>query len=509
MTGPVLGLCSFTHDSAAALIVDGQLVGLVEEERLSGVKHDKSYPRQGVDWLLAKAGLHAGDIRCVALHFRHGLYRRAVPGALAHLLHPATARRAIPRARSLLTVAGNEHGRLELLRRRFPNATVTQVLHHRAHALTAFAASGFPEAAVLVVDSLGETQTTTIARGRLSDTGVPEWEVVRELADPASLGYAYGAVTEHLGWRRGDEEGTVMALAALGDPARFAGLFQRAIRLTDRGFALDPRLFPLRVISSRWSRISPEFIAATCPARRPGEEVTRVHMDLAAALQHRTEEVMLHLAQIARTMTGSDRLCVGGGVAMNCVGVGKILASGLFSEVFVPPAPGDSGTALGAALAVLADRGQPVPAGVRGACYLGPCPHDLSRGEYHRGGLTGTLELSPAERTAAALADGQIIGICAGPLEAGPRALGNRSILASPLLPDVVSRLNTAIKFREPFRPFAPVVLAARAPDYFDLDGSPPRSCRSPSPAPAWPATDPRGGPRQRHRPRPDRRRWP
>ena len=226
-----------------------------------------------MDWLLAKAGLHPGDIRCVALHFRHGLYRRAVPGALAHLLHPATARRAIPRARSLLTVAGNEHGRLELLRRRFPNATVTQVLHHRAHALTAFAASGFPEAAVLVVDSLGETQTTTIARGRLSDTGVPEWEVVRELADPASLGYAYGAITQHLGWRKADEEGTVMALAALGDPARFAGLFQRAIRLTDRGFALDPRLFPLRVISSRWSRISPGVHRSDlpgAPSRRGG-----------------------------------------------------------------------------------------------------------------------------------------------------------------------------------------------------------------------------------------------
>lgn len=136
-------------------------------------------------------------------------------------------------------------------------------ISRRSHALTAFAASGFPEAAVLVVDSRGETQTTTIARGRVSDAGVPEWDVVRELADPASLGYAYGAVTQHLGWRKADEEGTVMALAELGDPARFAGLFRQAIRLTGRGFALDPRLFPLRVVSSRWSRISPEFITAT------------------------------------------------------------------------------------------------------------------------------------------------------------------------------------------------------------------------------------------------------
>jgi carbamoyltransferase len=471
VTGPVLGLCSFTHDSAAALIVDGQLVGLVEEERLSGVKHDKSYPGQGVDWLLSKAGLYPGDIGCVALHFQHDLYRKAAPRALAHLLHPATARRAIPRACSFLTVAGNEHGRLELLRGRFADAALTQVLHHRAHGLTAFAASGFREAAVLVVDSLGETQTTTIAHGRLGHTGVPAWKLVRELADPASLGYAYGAITQHLGWRKADEEGTVMALAALGDPARFRRLFQRAIRLTDHGFALDPRLFPLRVISSRWSRVSPEFTARTCPPRAFGEEITHVHMDLAAALQQRTEEVMLHLAQLARTTTGSDRLCVGGGVAMNCVAVGKILASGLFSEVFVPPAPGDSGTALGAALAVLADHDRPVPAGVQDACYLGPSPHDLSHGKSDRDGVTGTLEPSPAARIAAALADGQIVGICTGPLEAGPRALGNRAILASPLLPDVVARLNGQIKFREPFRPFAPVVLVDHAQDYFGQGG--------------------------------------
>lgn len=154
--------------------------------------------------------------------------------------------------------------------------------------------------------------------------------------------------------------------------------------------------------------------------------VTQVHIDLAAALQHRTEEVMLHLAQIARIATGSDRLCVGGGVAMNCVAVGRFSRPACSARCSCH-APGDSGTALGAAVAVLADRGQPVPTGVQGACYLGPSPHDLSHGECQRGGLTGTLVASPAERAAAALADGQIIGLCAGPLEAGPRALGNRS----------------------------------------------------------------------------------
>ncbi|MGH3422376.1 MAG: carbamoyltransferase N-terminal domain-containing protein, partial [Streptosporangiaceae bacterium] len=371
-----------------------------------------------------------------------------------------------------LTVAGNEHGRLELLRGRFPYAMLTQVLHHRAHGLTAFAASGFDEAAVLVVDSLGERQTTTIAHGRLDRSAVPRWDLVRELADPASLGYAYGAVTQHLGWRKADEEGTVMALAALGDPARFAGLFRQAIRLTDHGFTLDPRLFPLRVISSRWPRVSKEFVARTCPPRASFEEITQVHTDVAAALQQRTEEMMLHLAELTRDATGSDRLCIGGGVAMNCVAIGKILARDLFGEVFVPPAPGDSGTALGAALAVLADRREPVPAGVAGACYLGPSPHDLDPGGLDLRNVTGRAECSPAERVAAALADGQIVGICTGPLEAGPRALGNRSILASPQLPDVIDRLNRQIKFREPFRPCAPVVLAGHAEEYFGLSGT-------------------------------------
>ncbi len=241
--GPILGLCAFTHDSAAALIVDGELVGLVEEERLTGRKHDPSYPERAIDHLLHQAGLNERDVTDIALHFRHDLYRNAAPSALGYLARPSTAHRAIPRFLSFRRVALNEAERLALLTGRFPAAQVHQILHHRAHGLTAFAFSGWEEAAVLVVDSLGETQTTTIAHGRLH-SGVPTWEPVWETADPASLGYAYGAVTQHLGWRKADEEGTVMALAALGDPARFRALFEEAIPITEHGFALDPRLFP-------------------------------------------------------------------------------------------------------------------------------------------------------------------------------------------------------------------------------------------------------------------------
>ncbi len=462
----VLGLCSFTHDSAAALIVDAHLVGLVEEERLSGVKHTKAYPAQAVSWLLDQAGLDAAEVDVVAYNFAGMRYLAGVPGSVRYLATGATRSRAWPRAASFAVVHSRYTARMRMLRRRFPSADVRGVPHHRAHGLYAFAASGYERAAVLIVDSLGETQTTTIGSARTAPSGI-DYRLVEAITDPASLGYVYGAVTAHLGWRRGDEEGTVMALAALGDPARFRGVFAEAVRLTPRGFAVDPRWFPLRVLRHGWPRVSDRFIRDTCPARWPEQDVEPVHADLAAALQERTEQVLLHLARRARALTSARLLCVGGGVAANCVGIGRIVQAGIFDEVAVPPAPGDSGTAVGAAIdAHLRGAGR-APTGVEHRCYLGPthAGHMPAR----RPGLSLQQVRDPAAHLAAELAAGRIVGVCRDRLEAGPRALGNRSILASPLLPDVVDRLNATVKYREPFRPFAPVVLAGRAGDYFRL----------------------------------------
>jgi carbamoyltransferase len=386
------------------------------------------------------------------------------------MLSPVTRSRALPRAAGFAKVGLRSVRRLRSLGHRFPQADVRPVLHHRAHQLTAFVSSGWEDAAVLVVDSLGETQTTTIGHGRLSPDGRPHVTTLHSLRDPASLGYAYGAVTEHLGWRRGDEEGTVMALAALGDPSRFRDLFAQAIRITDAGFALDPTLFPLRVLSSGYVRTSPRFAALSCLPRLVDEPVEAVHQDLAAALQERTDEVMLHLARGARALTGSRRLCLGGGVATNCVSVGRIIDAGLFDEVFVPPAPGDAGTALGAAIAAHVDGGGDPLSGVIGECYLGPCfsgsDLDLTPWPQLR---ELKLPRDPVQFLAEQLAEGVIVGLFRGRVEAGPRALGNRSILASPLLPGVVERLNATVKFREPFRPFAPMVTAERAGEFFTL----------------------------------------
>ena len=462
----VLGLCSFTHDSAAALIVDDHLVGLVEEERLSGVKHTKAYPAHAVSWLLDQAGLDAAEVDTVAYNFAGIRYLAGVSGSIRYLAKGSTRSRAWPRAASFAVVHSRYRTRMRMLRTRFPSADVRGVPHHRAHGLYAFAASGYEHAAVLIVDSLGETQTTTIGSASAAPPGIG-YRLVDAITDPASLGYVYGAVTAHLGWRRGDEEGTVMALAALGDPARFRGLFAEAVRLTRRGFAVDPRWFPLRVLRHGWSRVSDRFIQDTCPARGPEQDVEQVHADLAAALQERTEQVLLHLACRARELTCRRLLCVGGGVAANCVGIGRIVQAGIFDEVAVPPAPGDSGTALGAAIdAHLRVTGR-APGGVEHRCYLGPAYG--GRVPPQRIGLSFRQVGDPAAHLAAEVAAGRIVGVCRERLEAGPRALGNRSILATPLLPDVVDRLNATVKYREPFRPFAPVVLAGRVADYFRL----------------------------------------
>jgi carbamoyltransferase len=465
----VLGLCSFTHDSAAALLAGGELTGFVEEERLCQHKHTSAYPQRAIDWLLDEAGLTAADVEAVAYNFQPTGYLAEIPASTRLALSGTTRARTLPRAAGFTKVAWRTHRRLHDLRRRFPQSRVIPVLHHRAHQLAAFAASGWDDATVLVVDSLGERQTTTIARGH--HAAHPTVRTIEALHDPASLGYVYGAITEHLGWRRGDEEGTVMALAALGDPARFRGLFTRAVRITPAGFAVDPAYFPPRVLHSGASRTTALFASETCARRPPDAPLEDVHRDLAAALQQRTEEVMLHLARRARLITGSRRLCVGGGVATNCVAIGKIIEDGAFEAVFVPPAPGDAGTAIGAAIAVHRDSGNRRPiTGVSRACYLGPSyPEpslDLSCWPDLKQKPLGT---DAAEFLAARLAHGLIVGLFHGRVEAGPRALGNRSILASPLEPGVVERLNATVKFREPFRPFAPMVTAEDAGEFFTL----------------------------------------
>lgn len=453
-TGPSLGLCAFVHDSSAALAVDGRLAGFVEEERLSGVKHTKSYPFHAVGSLLHDASLRPEHVRAVALTFDGPEILRGTARALAR----ADGRRPVRSARGVASYGRlftNLRRRLAYVSTCFPQARVTTVPHHRCHADYAFAA-------VVTIDSIGESRTTSVELHR-------RWEEPRRLLSEFhtdSLGYAYGAVTEHLGYRRGDEEGTVMALAALGDASRFRELFRQAIRLTDLSFRLDPDLFLVRVFSSAFPRLSDRFVAATCPRRAPGEPLDQVHADLAAALQERTGEVFLHLAEMAAASSRQKRAIFTGGVALNCVAVGRVLDAGIFDEVFVPPAPGDSGTSLGAVVNLAGGA----LGGIARACYLGPEPdRDALVRQARDAGLEFCRPETLASHVAQRLSRGEIVGIFRGRAEAGPRALGNRSILASPLADGVVDRLLTEVKKREPFRPFAPAVPLSVAGDWFHL----------------------------------------
>jgi carbamoyltransferase len=464
----VLGIAWGTHDSSAALFAGGRLVGFVEEERLSGRKHAGGFPAHAVEWLLAEASAEATDVGVVAHAFSARGFAHGTARATAQALRHPSQRRSWARAASYLAVHARTRERLARLRATFPAARVADLPHHLCHSRYAHAACGAETAAVLTVDSVGEWHSTSIVVH-----GPREERVVLRVADPHSLGYAYGAVTEHLGHRRGDEEGTVMALAALGDPQRHRAVLRSAIRLARDGFALDPTLLAPRVFSSRWPRLTPRFAAETCRRRAPDEPLEQVHADLAAALQERTDDVLLHLGSLAATRTRASTLCLAGGVAMNCVGAGRLSASGLFERVFVPSAPGDAGTSIGAALAFV-EVGDATRAQLR-RWDLGPA-FDAERiaAAVRASGLRARPLADPVGTLADELAAGRIVGLFRQRLEAGPRALGHRSILASPLVPGMPERLSERVKLREPFRPFAPVVTAAAADEWFDVtDASP------------------------------------
>ncbi|MGW7435043.1 carbamoyltransferase C-terminal domain-containing protein [Streptomyces sp. NPDC054849] len=466
MTAEVtLGVCAHTHDSSAALFVGGRLIGFLEEDRLVGRKHTRAFPGEAVRLLLAEAGRGPDDVTAVGYTFDGSLYRHGRERAARRAGDPGRRRRAVASYDSIAAAHVRTIGRLAS---EFPSAAIVEVPHHRAHAFSAIAPQGWCDRDVLVIDSIGEAATTSSGTWnrvtRSLDLHALAW-------DTDSLGYVYGALTDHLGFRMRDEEGTVMALAAFGDPSRFRTLLARTVPLTSRGFRVSTRLVRQRVFGDRGDRLTDAFVTASVSRRAPGEDLTQAHADLAASLQERLEEVTAHLVGLH---PGPGRAwTVAGGVAGNCVAVGRLRDLPEITELFVPPAPGDSGTSLGAAVAVILDR-QGLLAEVPASPYWGVEPaipraeEVLARG-FEVSGPYGERDL--ARLVAAALARNDILGIYRGTAEAGPRALGHRSIVANPLSPEVHDRLATRIKRREPFRPFAPMVLADRAAGYFDLRG--------------------------------------
>jgi carbamoyltransferase len=461
----VLGISGGYHDAAAALVVDGAIVAAIQEERLSRHKNDPRLPVRAATACLAYAGIPAAALdRVVFYEQPFDKLERVLVSSLA--VFPASLRQ-FPRAMS--SQVGDKLWVLDELAERLgvERDRVTTVAHHRAHAASALFASPYQRAAVLTVDGVGEAVSTSLWRG--DGTSLTP---IGQLEYPHSLGLLYAGLTAYLGFEVNEGEYKVMGLAAYGTP-RFRDEFARLLRVEPDGwFALDVSYFG-RLADAELG-FGPKLEQLLGPRRPPyqpwdleGSERDRRYADIAATLQHVTEEVMLALAREAKRRTGADALCLAGGVALNAVANARLARESGFTHVFVQPAAGDAGGALGAAILGALELGDRRPAPLASAALGLAIDPGATHALATELGFAVTRADDIAGDTAELIARGQIVAFCAGRFEWGPRALGQRSILADARDPDSRERLNRAIKRREPFRPFAPAVLAADAARYF------------------------------------------
>jgi len=465
----ILGISCHYHDAAAALLVDGRIVAAAQEERFTRKKHDARFPERAVEACLAQADLKAADLDAVVYYDKPFLkFERLLE---THIAYAPRGLKAFLLAMPVwikrkLWVEDEISEKLEGFK-----GKILFAQHHESHAASAFYPSPFEEAAVLTVDGVGEWATTTIAHGRGR-----ELTLLKELRFPHSLGLLYSAVTYYLGFKVNSGEYKVMGLAPYGRPIYAEMMFEKLMDLkADGSFRLKMEAFDFPVGLRMTNRVFDDLFGG--PPRTPESELTQREMDIAASLQHVTEEIMMRLARHAKEVTGARNLCLAGGVALNCVANGKILKSGLFERVWIQPASGDAGGALGAALAAWhvafeKPRAALADDDLQRGSYLGPAyaPERIRAWLKEKG--IPYQELSEAEAPTAVarlLADGKVVGHFSGPMEFGPRALGARSILADPRNPEMQSKLNLKIKFRESFRPFAPSVLRERVGEWFDM----------------------------------------
>jgi carbamoyltransferase len=471
----ILGISAFYHDSAAALIEDGEIVAAAQEERFTRKKHDARFPSAAVEYCLAEAGIDLGGVDYVAFYDKPLLkFERLLETYLAF------APRGFQSFRMAMPLWLREKlFQKDLLRKEMKrhadgfdwDKRLLFAEHHQSHAASAFYPSPFEEAVVLTMDGVGEWATTSVAigRGRALD-------LVKEIHFPHSLGLLYAAFTYYTGFKVNSGEYKVMGLAPYGEPRYAQTILDHLIDLKEDGsFRLDLSYFDyctgLRMTGEKFHALFGG------PPRRPEEPLTQRHMDLAASVQTVLEEAVLRLTRSLAKETQIPNLCLAGGVALNCVANGKVLREGAFKRLWVQPAAGDAGGALGAAYAVyhrFCDRPRPgnLQDRMRGG-YLGP---EFSQGEVERRlrDAGARFEVLPdAEligRAAAALAEGKAVGWFQGRMEFGPRALGNRSILGDARSPSMQSVLNLKVKYRESFRPFAPSVLREDVGEWFELD---------------------------------------
>jgi len=448
------------HDSAAVLVVDGAVVAGVAEERISRRKHTGDFPRGAIAYCLAEAGLAIEEVDEIAHGFDYAPFRSVYA--------------VDPVSRDLYRQVYSRGALLALLARdfpAFPAQRVHHVGHHLAHAASAYYTSGWDDCLVVVIDGMGEVQSVTVYRARGG-----RLDRIAQIAAHDSIGVLYSLVTLHLGFDFNADEYKIMGLAPYGDPERFCRFFEEVVELGPDGAIRIPLLRANRTREER-----EHYLAARAhltqhlvPPRRPDEEITDVHRDVAAALQACLDRTMLHLCGHFATATGERRLALAGGVALNCTANGKLLCSGTFDEIYVQPAAGDDGSALGAALqrAALAGevRNERFPVPFLGPGY-GPAEIDGALAQYRDRVHVepfDTLDAACA-RAARLIADGRVVAWYRGRMEFGPRALGHRSILADPGHPEMRDRINAMVKMREAFRPFAPAVSIEEVDRWFEV----------------------------------------
>jgi len=453
----ILGINAVYHESAAALLVDGELVAAAEEERFNRIKHGKEanvdnphqFPERAIHYCLEHAGLRPRDIDHVAYSFEPRLRQKEYrpewwPDPLYEVVF-------LLRLTEVRGVADRIFGRPLGQRFHF-------VPHHLAHAASAFFPSGFDRAAILIIDGIGEADCSTLATGAGKRV-----RVVERFNYPHSLGFLWELISLHLGFS-GYDASKVMGLAAYGNPEALRRQFQSIIRVGEEDYAVDPAAAGF--LSAR----GPGLEALIGPPRFQDAPFQPRHADIAAALQEATDAAVMALIRRLKRKAPSDNLCLAGGVALNCVTNEVVRKSGIFSNVFIPSAPHDAGTAIGAALAVHSAKQKNGPERGNFTPYLGPA---YNRREIlnavKTAGLTARRSKAPARDAAEMIADGKIVAWFQGRMEFGPRALGNRSLLADPRRPDMRNILNQRIKHREDFRPFAPSVMAERADEWFEV----------------------------------------
>jgi carbamoyltransferase len=474
----ILGISDFYHDSAAALVEDGRIVAAAQEERFTRKKHDASFPHQAIGYCLDAVGAKLSGIDHVAFYDKPFLkFERLLETYIALAPRGFTSfKMAIPLwlkeklfQKSLLRKELKQFGEER------PAEKLLFTEHHLSHAASAFFPSPFEKAVVLTMDGVGEWATTSAALGEGN-----KLEIFQEIHFPHSLGLLYSALTYYTGFKVNSGEYKVMGLAPYGEPKYAQLILDHLIDLKpDGSFRLDMSYFDyctgLTMTNERFAKLFGE------PVRTPDKLLTPFHMDMAASIQAVLDEAVLRLTRSLASATGARNLCLAGGVALNCVANGKVLRDGKFDQIWIQPAAGDAGGAVGAALAAHHQfKGQPRKVAANDAmsgAFLGPqyAQADSDRRLKAAGArFTVIDEAEMVDTTAKALADQLAVGWFQGRMEFGPRSLGARSILGDPRSPTMQKNLNLKVKYRESFRPFAPAVLREDVADWFELESDSP-----------------------------------